>query len=225
MSERILILGGTKEAAELATLLTAEGHDVTTSLAGRTKEPKPLDGKVRTGGFGGVDGLVGWIEDYKIDRLIDATHPFAQNISKNAQAAAQKTNVTFVVKQRLPWQRQNGDNWIDVADLAAAKNIIPQNARVLLALGSQHIKNFAEREDVHFLIRMIDPPTEHLPFKIHTLVFQRPSPDWKLEADMLKEHKISHIVCRNSGGPGAYAKIEAARNLRIPVIMIDRSVP
>ena len=224
MGERILILGGTKEAADLAKQLIAEGHDVTTSLAGRTKEPKPLEGKVRIGGFGGVDGLIRWIEDNNIDRLIDATHPFAENISKNAKAAAQKFKVAFEAKQRPPWHKQQGDNWTSVANIEAAKNVIPQTARVLLALGSQHINPFAEREDVHFLIRMIDPPSEHLPFKNHTVLFQRPSSDWKVEADVLKEHNISHIICRNSGGKGAYAKIEAARERGIPVIMIERSV-
>lgn len=225
MGERILILGGTKEAAELATQLLNDGHDVTTSLAGRTKEPKPVEGKTRVGGFGGADGLANWIEENRIDRLIDATHPFAENISKNAQLAAKRTGVTFESKQREPWQQQDGDNWTIVADLEAARDAISQNETVLLALGSQHIKPFAECKNVHFIIRMIDPPLEHLPFTKHTLLFQRPSADWKVEADMLKAHKITQIVCRNSGGTGAYAKIEAARNLGLPVTMIERITP
>ncbi len=225
MSERILILGGTKEAVELATQLVNNGHDVTTSLAGRTKEPKLVDGKVRVGGFGGVDGLSSWIEDNKIDRLIDATHPFAEKISKNARLAAKRTNVIFEFRQRPAWQIQPSDKWTIVPDLITARQTIPNGARVFLALGSQYITPFADRRDVHFIIRMIDPPAKHLPFKSHTLLFQRPSPDWNVEADMLKEQNITHIVCRNSGGTGAYAKIEAARSLGLPVIMIERVVP
>ena len=225
MGERILILGGTKEATELAKQLVSEGHDVTTSLAGRTKEPKPVEGKTRIGGFGGANGLASWISEHNIDRLIDATHPFAENISKNAVKAAKATNVRFEHRQRQPWHQQQGDLWTIAPDLNTARDAIASNATVLLALGSQHIAPFSQREDVHFIIRMIDPPLEHLPFAKHTLLFQRPSPDWEVEATMLKEHKITQIVCRNSGGTGAYAKIEAARHLNLPVIIIDRIKP
>ena len=225
MGERILILGGTKEAAELAALLVSEKHDVTTSLAGRTKEPKPVKGKTRIGGFGGADGLAKWIAENEIDRLIDATHPFAKNISQNACLAAEKTGIKFEVRQRPAWAIQPDDNWELVPNLETAMQAIPKNARVLLALGSQYIKPFADLHDVHFVIRMIDPPAEYLPFKSYTELFQRPSPEWQVEAEMLKEHNITHIVCRNSGGTGAYAKIEAARNLGLPVIMIERLTP
>ena len=101
-----------------------------------------------------------------------------------------------------------------------AAKTIPEGARVLLALGSQYLNAFGERDDVHFLVRMVDQPQTALELANHELVLGRPSPDWKVEADLLRKHKISHVVCRNSGGPGAYAKIIAARELAIPVIMI-----
>ena len=224
-SEKILILGGTKEAAELAAELTAAGHDVTTSLAGRTAEPAPVAGKVRIGGFSGngktgVEGLADWLAENGFTRLIDATHPFAKRISANAEAAARLTGIAFERRTRTPWQKQPGDTWIETASLEEARDAIPANARILLALGSQHIEPFVTRSDVHFLIRMVDPPTEPLPFGSHELVLGKPSSEAAEEMALLQRHRITHIVCRNSGGSGAYGKIEAARKLGLPVIMI-----
>jgi len=219
---KILILGGTKEAGALAAQLVEDGHDVTSSLAGRTKEPKPLAGKVRIGGFGGADGLSKYLVDHQIEKLIDATHPFAKQISENANAAAQATGVEFEVITRKPWQKQEADIWIKVASLQEARDLIPENSRVLLALGSQYIDQFSKREDVFFLVRMVDKPDQDLPLPNHELLIGKPSADWQQEAKLIKTNKITHIICRNSGGTGAYAKIEAARKLGIPVIMVQR---
>jgi precorrin-6A/cobalt-precorrin-6A reductase len=219
---KILILGGTKEAAKLASDLIDKGNTVITSLAGRTKEPKPVAGEIRVGGFGGVSGLVSYIQEHDIKHLIDATHPFAKQISKNAKAAAAQTQIQFEVKQRAPWQKQTGDNWIEVDDLTQARDAVPTKARVLLALGSQHIDLFKTRHDVFFLVRMVDPPNKELPLPSHKLLIGRPSSDWEEEAAILHENSITHIVCRNSGGTGAYAKIKAARDLKLPVIMVQR---
>lgn len=226
MSEVILILGGTKEAAELAENLVHQKPDarIISSLAGRTKEPSPVKGEVRIGGFGGADGLAHYLATNAVTQLIDATHPFAKNISKNAQKAAKLANVELETRHRRPWQKQAGDNWIEVPDLAAARDTIPSNARVLLALGSQHIALFASRDDVHFLVRMVDPPQTPLPFKLNTLELGRPG-NLAHETGLLEQHKISHIVCRNSGGTGAYAKIEAARALKLPVIIVAPTNP
>ncbi len=221
---KILILGGTREAAALAVHLVDEGHDVTTSLAGRTKEPKPLAGEIRIGGFGGAAGLAAYIMQNRIDRLIDATHPFAVQISANATEAAHHASVILERHQRPPWKRQPDDDWIEVADIPEAIVAVPKNARVLLALGAQHIAPFAKRSDVHFVIRMVDAPARPLPFAQHTLLTGRPPMLVDAEIDMLRAQSVSHIVCRNSGGTGAYAKIEAARILRLPVIMIARPV-
>lgn len=221
--ETILILGGTREAAALAAELIAAQPDwrVITSLAGRTKEPAPLAGEVQSGGFGGADGLAAYLRAEGITRLIDATHPFARRISANARAAAEATGVPLEVRTRQPWTRELGDNWIEVASLEQARDSIPAKARVLLALGSQHIGLFAARADVHFVVRMVDAPAEPLPLSDHELVIGRPG-DAVAEAALLKAHRITHIVCRNSGGAGAYAKIEAARMMGIPVIMLQR---
>ena len=224
MTETVLILGGTREAADLAAELLRNHPDwrVVTSLAGRTREPQPVAGEVRIGGFGGPEGLAAWIRAEGVTRLIDATHPFAKNISLNAAAAAATTGVPLEIHTRAPWAKPDGDNWIEVRSLEDARDAIPAQARVLLALGSQHIVPFADRADVHFIIRMVDAPAAPLPFAHHDLVIGRPEPDIAGETALLQRHGVTHIVCRNSGGAGAYAKIEAARALGLPVIMIGR---
>ena len=223
--ERILILGGTREAAELAATLVADGHTVTTSLAGRTREPKPVAGAIRIGGFGGAAGLAAYLAQHGIDRLIDATHPFAGRISANARIAAGQAGVPLDIRLRLEWERRPGDDWRIVNGLTQAMERIPENAIALLALGSQYIAPFAARRDVTFVVRMVDPPVAPLPLPHHRLLVGRPSPAAVEEKEMLENEGIDTIVCRNSGGPGAYAKIEAARMLRLPVIMIARPAP
>ena len=155
-------------------------------------------------------------------RLIDATPPFARQISANAMEAAKLAGVPLDIRTRTPWARQPGDDWIEVETLEAARDAIPPNSRVLLALGSQHIGLFAVRDDVHFVVRMIDPPEQPLDLPDHTLVLGRPGDTPAVETMLLIAHSITHIVCRNSGGKAAYAKIEAARELGLLVIMVGR---
>ncbi len=221
MAEKILILGGTAEAADLAAGLVAQGNNVTSSLAGRTREPLPLAGKVRTGGFGGAKGLAQYLRENAFDRLIDATHPFAKQISANAREAAALTGIAFEQRTRAPWPRLPEDNWICVETLEAARDAIPANARVLLALGSQHIARFATRSNVHFLVRMVDPPQAPLALPSHELVIGLPSADPIVEAELFRRFAITHLVSRNSGGTRAYAKIEAARQMKLPVIILQ----
>jgi precorrin-6A/cobalt-precorrin-6A reductase len=224
MTETVLILGGTKEAAELAANLVRDHPDwrVITSLAGRTREPEPVAGEVRIGGFGGADGLAQWMRAEGVTRLIDATHPFARQISGNAKSAATGTGIPLDIRTRPPWSRQTGDDWIEVATLEEARDAIPPDGRVFLALGSQHIALFTDRSDVHFIVRMVDPPIAPLPLPVHDIVIGKPGRSTEEEVRLLKDYSVSHIVCRNSGGDGAYAKIEAARELDLPVIMITR---
>jgi precorrin-6A/cobalt-precorrin-6A reductase len=186
MSEKVLILGGTGEAAELAARLCEEGCDVTTSLAGRTSEPKPVKGAVRTGGFGGAEGLAAYLRQGGFHLLIDATHPFAKRISANAEQAAALTGIAFEKRVRLPWKKQPGDTWIEVASLKEASDVIPSGARVLLALGSQHVAQFADRGDVHFVVRMIDPPEAPLLLPDHELVTGLPGKTPQEEADLFR---------------------------------------
>ncbi|MBT8389623.1 MAG: precorrin-6A/cobalt-precorrin-6A reductase, partial [Altererythrobacter sp.] len=144
MTNVVLILGGTREAAQLAQKLAEENPKarIISSLAGRTREPKPIAGEIRIGGFGGADGLAKFIRKINVTRLIDATHPFAVNISRNAAIAAENTGIVFEIRQRAPWPKLKGDDWQEVEDLEAACAAIPAQAKVLLALGSQHIAIF-----------------------------------------------------------------------------------
>jgi len=220
--EKILILGGTREAADLARELVARGLDVTTSLAGRTKEPAPLDGKVRIGGFGGAEGLAAYLQTEGFTRIIDATHPFAKTISANAVKACEIAAIPLDIRTRAPWQKQPGDLWKEVATLEDAANALPENARVLLALGRQYLDAFLPRTDCHFVIRMVDPPESPIAFASHEILTAKPSSDPEEEAALFRTHAITHIVSRNSGGEGAYAKIVAARMMRLPVVMVRR---
>lgn len=217
----ILILGGTAEAADIAARLHARGIAVTTSLAGRTREPKPVHGKVRTGGFGGAEGLAAFIQENHISLLVDLTHPFAHRMSRNARKASQIAAIPLLHWQRPGWTRMEGDTWVEVPDIASAIIAIPAHARVLLALGSQHIAPFATRADVHFLVRMVDAPDAPLPLPDHELLLSRPG-SVEEEFALLRDKQITRIVCRNSGGKASYAKIAAARLLGLPVIVIGR---
>jgi precorrin-6A/cobalt-precorrin-6A reductase len=221
-SKGVLLLGGTAEAAAMAARLTDRGLPVTTSLAGRTREPAPVKGNIRTGGFGGVEGLAEYLRRNDIALLIDMTHPFATRISANARAAASLSGVPLLAWQRPGWEKMDGDAWIGVPDISAAVAAIPANARALLALGSQHIAPFAARADVHFLVRMIDPPLVPLALPSHELLMAKPG-NVEEEYKLLKDSQMTHIVCRNSGGKASYAKIAAARLLALPVIMITRA--
>ncbi len=225
-AETILILGGTKEAAALAAELVAAhpGWRVITSLAGRTKEPKPVAGEVRIGGFGGSEGLADYLRREHITSLIDATHPFALQISANAMRAATLAGIALDTRTRPPWQKQPGDNWLEFTSLEEARDAIPPAARVLLALGSQHIAPFAARADVHYVVRIVDPPDQPLKLPDHELVIGMPG-NVEAETALLKRHGITHIVCRNSGGGGAYAKIEAARRISVTVHLIALPQP
>lgn len=222
MPDKILILGGTTEAVDLAESLVAQGHDVTTSLAGRTVSPEVPDGNFRSGGFGGWLGLTKFLEENKFTRLIDATHPFATTISKNAVKAARKTGIPLESVQRSPWQRKAGDNWLEASSLSEASRILPSGARAFLAIGSQHLSAFAERNDVEFVVRMIDAPKSSSLPENYEIVLGKPPIDSATEIILFESHRITHLLCRNSGGDRSYAKVEAARKLGLPVIMISR---
>jgi precorrin-6A/cobalt-precorrin-6A reductase len=220
--QKILILGGTAEARLLAERLVVEGHLVTTSLAGRTVDPILPAGAVRIGGFGGAEGLAVYLKAESFDRMIDATHPFARRISENAIKAAAISGVPLEQRLRPRWQKQPGDRWRSVATLEAAAEALPSGATVFLALGRQYLDAFVGRDDCRFVIRMVDAPETPLAFADYTLVLGKPASDPDREADLLTAHGVTHLVCRNSGGPAGYAKILAARRLAMPVVMLER---
>jgi precorrin-6A/cobalt-precorrin-6A reductase len=222
-AKNILILGGTAEAAALAQKLS-QSRDlrIITSLAGRTMSPLELAGEVRTGGFGGAEGLAAYLIAENIDLLIDATHPFAAQISANAVKAVQLTDIRFEKVTRRPWHALKNDNWQSVPNLEAAAIALPKGAKAFLALGHQYLEAFFPRDDVHFTVRMVDAPENPLPFKHHDLILAHAGKNEASETALFEHHKVTHLVCRNSGGKRGSAKLAAARSMGIKVIMIER---
>jgi precorrin-6A/cobalt-precorrin-6A reductase len=222
--KRVLILGGTGEAAKLAAQAALlPGVKVITSLAGRTRRPVTPSGRVRIGGFGGDTGLVDYIRAQRIDLLIDATHPFAAHISFHAATAARACGLPHLLLLRPAWEPMAGDRWIEVENIAAAVSILPSVARrVFLTIGRQDLAAFAPLTDLWFLMRMIDPPTPDTPVPPGTLLLERGPFTLEDERDLLKTYAIGAIVSKNSGGEATYAKMRAARELALPVVMVQR---
>jgi len=221
---RVLILGGTTEASALSRLLAGDPRfDAVLSLAGRTSTPAAQPVAVRVGGFGGVEGLVSHLRDEKIDAVIDATHPYADRMSAHAVAACEKAGVALASLVRAPWRRQASDDWKDAADTEAAANAIGRSPRrVFLGIGRQELAVFARAPQHHYLARVIEaPPAEGLPPHV-TLLQARGPFDLAAETALLRERRIEIVVSKNSGGAATYAKIEAARALGLPVVMIAR---
>ncbi len=212
---RVLVLGGTAEARELAGRLP-----VISSLAGRTSEPRRPVGEVRIGGFGGPDGLAAYLRAERIEALVDATHPFAARISANAAAAAEATGVPLLVLCRPGWVAGPGDDWHRVPDLATAAAVLPRlGHRVFLTTGRQGIAAFAGLDGCWFLARSVEPPAAPVPSRLEVLLDRGP---FTLDGErrLLAEHRIDVLVSKDSGGPAA--KLAAARERGIPVLLVDR---
>lgn len=218
-----MILGGTTEASALARLLAGDARfEATLSLAGRTSAPKPQPIETRSGGFGGTEGLARWLRDNATDAVIDATHPYADQISANAVAACRNTGVPLASVVRAAWQQRAGDRWQIVPSTEAAADALGATPRrVLLTLGRLELDAFVRAPQHHYVARSIDPPDVALPPDIAFLRARGPF-DREAEARLLKDERIDVIVSKNSGGAATYAKIEAARDLGLPVVMIAR---
>jgi precorrin-6A/cobalt-precorrin-6A reductase len=219
----VLILGGTREGAELAASLSKR-VDLTaiSSLAGRVADLKLPEGPVRVGGFGGVDGLASYLVNEQITVVIDATHPYAARIGRNAEIACSRTGLPLIALDRPPWNRLDGDRWHEVDDFESAAALVNvKSARVFLSIGRQELASFSACTNAWFLIRAIEKPTEHLP-QHHQLVLQRGPFQLEDELQLLRGHAIDYVVSKNSGGSATYSKVAAARYLGTPVVMVRR---
>lgn len=221
---RILLLGGTGDSRALAGRLEGrEDLEVITSLAGRTERPATLPGALRIGGFGGIAALADYLRGEHIDLLVDATHPYATRISSNAAAACLEAGTPRLLLTRPPWQPVDGDNWIPVASTEAAAEVLPGLAeRVFLAVGRGELEAFAGLPEIWFLVRTVDAPREKLPLKRYEVVLGRGPFDSDGERALFRQHGIQALVTKNSGGEATYAKIAVARELGLPVVMIER---
>ncbi len=219
----ILILGGTTEASALAARLADLGEEATLSYAGRVEEPKAQPVPTRTGGFGGAEGLAAYLRDDEVTHLIDATHPFAAQMSRNAVEAARATGVALIAHTRPAWRPVPGDDWTTVPDIAAAVAALGGPARrVFLALGRMHVDAFAAQPQHHYLLRLVDPPEVSPILPQHEIVVARGPFDTESDRALMEAHRTELLVAKNAGGKGASAKLAAARALGVPVLMIDR---
>lgn len=227
-TRRLLILGGTTEAAELARRVPdrlGDGVEVISSLAGRLKPTRTLPGETRVGGFGGTRGIAAYLESEKIDLVVDATHPFARNISDQAAAACLNAGVPQLNLIRPPWTPEPGDQWLEVDDFDQAARLLPRvAARVFLTTGPGMLQAFSDIVDVWFLVRMFQPPAGVLPLTRYCIVTARPPFTVERECALFREHDIDTLVTKQSGGP-TDAKLTAARDLGARVMMIRRPPP
>jgi precorrin-6A/cobalt-precorrin-6A reductase len=218
----ILILGGTAEARELAAGLDARGVDVTSSLAGRVGRPRLPAGKTRVGGFGGPEALARWIAEHEVRAVVDATHPFAQRISASAAQACPAAGVPLLRLQRPGWTERAGDRWRWVDDLEqAAAAVGPGGRRVLLTTGRQGLAAFAHVDHAWFLVRCVDPPQTPLP-RHDELLLDRGPYTVEGELGLIDAHAIDLVVTKDSGGPLTAAKLDAARERGLPVVVVRR---
>ncbi|WP_142850547.1 cobalt-precorrin-6A reductase [Telmatospirillum sp. J64-1] len=225
----LLILGGTTEGAELARVLHRQYAGrlrIVSSLAGRVERPGPLPGEVRIGGFGGPVGLAQYMRENGITMLVDATHPFATAISAHARQACDILRLPRLTLERPAWQRQPGDIWVEVDDMEEAARLLPRiGQRAFLTVGTGEIEPFAKSEGVWFLVRLIAPPKTPLPLEDYQVTLGRGPFSIDDERSLLSSWQIDCVVTKASGGFATYGKIIAARELRLPVLMIRRPDP
>jgi precorrin-6A/cobalt-precorrin-6A reductase len=226
MEPNLLILAGTTEATALARAVAARGLKGVVSFAGRVERPLPQPLPQRIGGFGGVDGLTAFLRTAGITHVIDATHPFAVQMSRNAVAACARVGVPLLALTRPAWQPVPGDRWQRVPDIAGAVAALDRpRATVMLAVGRMHLADFAPNPQHRYLLRLVDPPKGPLPFPEATVIVDRGPFEETADRALMERHGVEIVVSKNAGGTGAYAKIAAARALSLPVVMIDRPTP
>jgi precorrin-6A/cobalt-precorrin-6A reductase len=218
---RILILGGTGEAREIAGVLVTAGADVISSLAGRVRQPRLPEGPVRIGGFGGADGLAAFLREERITHVVDATHPFAGAITANAARAATDADVPLLVLRRPGWDAD--PSWENVADISAAAGAVARwpGKDVFLTTGRRDLAAFAADDSHRFLVRTVDPPDGPVPPRM-TLILDRGPYTVEGESALMREHRVGLLVTKNSGGPMTAAKLTAARDLGVHVVMVAR---
>jgi precorrin-6A/cobalt-precorrin-6A reductase len=223
MPVKLLILGGTSEASALARAVAARGIDAVISYAGRVERPRKLPIPRRVGGFGGAGGLAEYLRANAITHVVDATHPFAAQMSRNAVDACARTGVPLVALTRPAWTSGPGDDWREVPDIASAVAALDgPPRRAMLAIGRMHLAEFVAQPQHDYLLRLVDPPEEPPPLPHHSIVVSRGPFTVEGDTALLREHGIELVVAKNAGGGGARAKLDAARALGLPIIMIAR---
>ena len=223
MAQHILVLGGTTEATALAQAISDAGLRAVFSYAGRVADPKAQPLPTRVGGFGGAEAMANWLRDTGITHVVDATHPFAAGISANAVAACAACNIPLLSLTRRPWEAEPGDTWQHVPDIPAAVAALEgPTRRVMLAIGRMHLDAFAAQPGHFYLLRLVDAPDGPLPLPDCAVEVSRGPFTVEQDTALMQRHGIELVVAKNAGGSGARAKVDAARALSIPMLMIDR---
>lgn len=220
MTGRVLVLGGTGEARRIAAALVSEGVEVLTSLAGRVADPLLPPGEVRVGGFGGAAGLTAWLRAHPTAAVVDATHPFAAAMTAHAAAACGRTDVPLLRLQRPGWTPRTGDDWRWVDSLAEAATAVAGYDSVFLTTGRLGLAAFAGLT-ARCLVRSVDPPEPPLPGQA-TVVLARGPFTVADELALMRQHEVDVVVTKDSGGPMTAAKLTAARELGLPVVLVRR---
>jgi len=227
--KRLLILGGTGEAAELAERVAAQFSgrlDVTYALAGRTQPERAIPANVRVGGFGGGQGLADFLAAQGIDLLIDATHPFAAIISANAYDACQSTETPRLTLVRPPWTLPPGVRFLEAEDMADGVRLLSAFAkRVLVATGQRDLDILADYPDIHFTVRVIEEPSDPLNAENITLLTGRPPYSLDDELALMERLNVDCLLAKQSGGDMSVSKITAAIRRRIPIVLLRRPLP
>jgi precorrin-6A/cobalt-precorrin-6A reductase len=219
---KILLLAGSGEGRRLAKRLHDAGHDVLASLAGATQEAVRYDCDVRTGGFGGDQGFQDFLTSFAPDAVIDATHPFAHQISKRTHRICEKAPIPYLQVLRSEWVPGPSDQWVMINAPVDAHRHIPKGSTVFLATGRQTLKEFGNLSDSHLICRQIDPPDGPFPFPNGEFLIGRPPFSISDETRLFKQLEIDVLVVKNAGGDASRSKLDAARALNIPVVMINR---
>ncbi len=207
----------------MARAIADAGLEGVYSYAGRTEAPMGQPIHMRVGGFGGTEGLQAYLRAERISHVIDATHPFAAQMSTNAVAACAAENIPLIALERAPWVADDSDRWTHVADiLAAVAALSGPPKRVFLAIGRQHVDAFVAQPQHDYLLRLVDAPTDTLSLPQARVVVARGPFDLAGDTALMRGHGTEVVVAKNAGGKGAVAKIAAARALGLPVVMIDR---
>ena len=221
---KVLLLGGTSEATFLAERLAGiSGIAARLSLAGRTASPRASALPIRIGGFGGAEGLADYLVREGIDVVIDATHPFAAQISNNAINACSSANIRLVAVERPPWSRAGGDDWIEHDSIEGAIAALPEEPLTIFsALGRQSIQALTAAPQHTYVIRVVDPVEAPTGLASARIIASRGPFRTDDDIALFEEHGVDRVLAKNSGGSAAYAKIEAARRLGLKVHMVRR---
>lgn len=220
---KLLLLAGTREARDLAGLLAQDGGiETIASLSGATREPRALPVPTRSGGFGGDQGFKAWLDTERPDAVIDATHPFAHRISTRTARICAARGIAYLQVLRPEWRAGPADRWTEITCEEEASALIPMDKTVFLATGRQHLARFSGLRGRRVICRQIDPPEQPFPFEGGEFLVGRPPFSVAQEEALLRDLGVDYLVVKNAGGSQSRTKLDAARNLGLPVLMIRR---